>query len=79
MNKIELWRTRRAMSIKDLAAASGINRATINRIEHGKVKPSGKTLGKLAEVLNVDALELFEPDEETETPPPAEQQLKPAV
>jgi transcriptional regulator with XRE-family HTH domain len=60
MNQLELWRSRRKLSIQELADRCGINRATINRIEHGKVKPSAKTLGLLAEALNIDVTDLLE-------------------
>ncbi|MEI6043745.1 MAG: helix-turn-helix transcriptional regulator [Chloroflexota bacterium] len=60
MNQLELWRSRRKLNIQELADRCGINRATINRIEHGKVKPSAKTLGLLAEALNIDVTELIE-------------------
>lgn len=60
LTKLELWRMRRAMSIQDLADKSGVNRATINRIETNRVNPSGRTLGKLAQALSVDPTELLE-------------------
>lgn len=60
MTKLEHWRIRRKLSIKDLSDQSGVNRATITRIEHGNVNPSGKTLGRLAETLEVDPVELLE-------------------
>jgi len=66
MIKLKVWRTRKKMSIQELADKSGVDRATISRIEHGRSKPYGQTLGKLAEALEVDATELMEEDKTTE-------------
>ena len=69
MTKLELWRSRRKMSIQELADKSGVNRATVSRIERRVSKPYGQTLGKLAEVLQVDPSELVEVEQLT---PPGE-------
>jgi len=65
MTKLENWRIKRLMSIQDLADISGINRATISRIERGVSQPFGKTLGKLSQALNVEPVDLIDrPDNE---------------
>ena len=67
MTRLKLWRMRRKMSIQDLADKSGVNRATISRIERGVNRPYGQTLGKLAEALDVDPAELIDVEENENT------------
>lgn len=53
---------RKKMNPKDLAEASGISYNTINSLikNVGRRNPSFKTLGRLAEALEVDVTELIE-------------------
>lgn len=46
-------RERRALSLSELADASGVHRATIHRIEQKMCHPLGHTRRSLAEALNV--------------------------
>lgn len=41
-------RTERNLSLQELAASSGISRATLSRIENAEVSPTAETLGRLA-------------------------------
>jgi transcriptional regulator with XRE-family HTH domain len=52
-------REERGMSQGDLAAASGVDRVTINQVERGRRKPSLGTLEKLATALGVELADLF--------------------
>lgn len=59
-DKLKAARKRAAMSMRDLADASGVTLLTIHRIETGKVKDAfPSTLRKLAEALDVKPAELM--------------------
>lgn len=48
----------RALSQQELADESGVGRATISRVERGESGAHGRTLRRLAGVLDVDVSEL---------------------
>lgn len=75
MNKLALWRGKRKLTIQELANSSGVNRATITRIEKGHVKPSVKTLGQLAAALKIELEELSELTESETVYHPEEEEL----
>jgi transcriptional regulator with XRE-family HTH domain len=52
----------RALSQRDLAAASGVAQATINRLELGHRAAYPSTVRKLASALGVDPPALYGPD-----------------
>jgi len=54
MSSVRELRERRLMTQAELAAASGVGLATINRIENGKVAPSFRTIRAISQALNVD-------------------------
>ena len=56
--KIKRLREQRALSLTDLAQATGLSRVTINRIENGKQRPMPRTTRKLADALGVKVEEL---------------------
>ncbi len=58
MERMKELRKLRALSQEELAQASGVGRATISRIERGETGAHGRTLRKLAEILEVDVAEL---------------------
>jgi DNA-binding XRE family transcriptional regulator len=58
-NRIALYRTERAMSRKDLAAAVGVNPQTIGFLERGSYSPSVELALKLAAVFQVPVEALF--------------------
>lgn len=60
---LRVWRERRGMTAAALAAAVGITRAHVSKLENGKGDPSLSLLRKLAKVLNVDLELLVGPDE----------------
>jgi transcriptional regulator with XRE-family HTH domain len=51
-------RTRRDLSVSDLARASGVSRAMIAKIEHGEVQPTAVLLGRVAVALGLSLSEL---------------------
>ncbi len=48
------------MNKGDLADASGISRISIGKYFSGKRKPSPKTIGKIANALNVSVTEIID-------------------
>lgn len=66
--RLKYWRTRRAMSIDDLAGKSGTSTQTIvNAEKHGKT-PRPSTIRKWATALDVTVDELVKVEEEEEKP-----------
>jgi transcriptional regulator with XRE-family HTH domain len=63
--KLKYWRTRRAISIEDLAEKSGCSTRTIVDIEKYGKMPRFTTIRKLASALDVtiDELQEITPDE----------------
>ena len=53
-------RSRKLLSIRELAQASGVGVSTIAFIEAGKVLPSLRTVRKLAEALQLEPMEVDE-------------------
>jgi len=53
-------RTKKNLSLRQLADLSGIGKTTINDIENGKKSPTLDTLGKIAQALEVDVKDLFD-------------------
>jgi transcriptional regulator with XRE-family HTH domain len=58
--KLKHWRLARTMTIRDLAARSGVDHSAISLIERGKRHPHPSTIRKLAEALGVEPRELLE-------------------
>jgi transcriptional regulator with XRE-family HTH domain len=58
INILAYWRAKRGLTMRELAEKSGLKPSTISRIESNEVKPYLSTLGKLAEALDIDLLEL---------------------
>jgi len=57
--QVRLMREARGMTQVQLAAASGVNRATINQIERGRRKATLETLEKLALALDAEMADFF--------------------
>jgi len=47
------WRTRRDLTIMQLAVQAGVSIATVQALEHGRTRPTIETAEKLANALNV--------------------------
>ena len=51
------WRQRAGLSLRELAQTSGVDHATISGLEHGRIKPPSKAVGKLAAALALSSEE----------------------
>jgi transcriptional regulator with XRE-family HTH domain len=58
--KLKDLRIRRALTQEELAAAAGIGKNTVNRLERDLTEPRPPTLRKLAQALEVDPAEFVE-------------------
>ena len=59
-NKVEYWRTRRGMSVSELARRSGISRQTVIRLERDKgANTNMNTIVSMARALEVPVDDLF--------------------
>lgn len=63
---IKVARVQKDMTQKDLAAAVGVSRQTINAIEQGEYNPTIKLCRAICRALNKTLDELFWEDEEHE-------------
>ena len=54
MNNIRALRLNKGIQAKELALEIGVTSATVSDWEHGRKKPSGERLAKLAEYFDVD-------------------------
>ena len=59
LQRLRLIRERKALSQRDLAERSGINRVTIARLETGLQAPHPRTTRRLAEALGVEPADLM--------------------
>ena len=60
MERLRYIREQAGYSQQDLADESGVSQHTISEIELGRRRPQGRTLRKLAKILNVDVRELLD-------------------
>jgi len=56
--KLRRWRSRRALSQRELAALAGLQHVTVARLETGSRQPRPKTIRVLAKALDVSVDEL---------------------
>lgn len=63
---VKVARVQKDMTQKELAAAVGVSRQTINAIEQGEYNPTIKLCRAICRVLNKTLDELFWEDEENE-------------
>ena len=63
---VKVARAQKDMTQKDLAAAVGVSRQTINAIEQGEYNPTIKLCRAICRVLEKSLDELFWEDEENE-------------
>lgn len=59
--RLQTLRTAQALSLSQLAAASGVSKAMISRVERGESSPTATVLGRLAAGLGISLGELFAP------------------
>lgn len=60
-HKIVYWRQKRDLTQRELAEKVGVTGAAIAQYETGKAKPRINTLFRLAQALDVEVSELFDP------------------
>jgi transcriptional regulator with XRE-family HTH domain len=58
--KLKHWRLANTMTVRDLAARSGVNHSAISEIERGLRAPHPTTIRKLAEALGIAPADLLE-------------------
>lgn len=58
--KVKELRKRKGLSQEDLAENSGLSLRTIQRIENGETEPTGETLKRISNALNVNAEDLID-------------------
>ncbi len=59
--RLREWRSRRALSQRELAALAGIQQVTVTRLETGSQHPRPRTIRKLAKALDITIEELQGP------------------
>jgi DNA-binding XRE family transcriptional regulator len=57
--KLRVWRERRLLTLRELAAMSGVQFHTIHAIETGKQEPRVSTVRKLIRALEIPAEEVL--------------------
>ena len=60
MRRLRAWRLEQLLSIERLAKEAGVSNRTIIDIEHGRVRPKLRTVGRLCRALGVDPGEVTE-------------------
>ena len=55
-------RTKKNLTLMQLAAMTGISKSTLNNIENGRTSPTLRQLEAIAEALNIRITDLFESD-----------------
>ncbi len=53
MKPLRSWRLEQLLSVDALAKVAGVSNKTVNDIEHGKVRPKLRTIGRIAPALGV--------------------------
>ena len=68
--RLREWRERRGYSLRELGERSGVNFATLSRIEAGKLSPTVGVLVKLAKALDIHPADFFPPRGRRSAPKP---------
>jgi transcriptional regulator with XRE-family HTH domain len=58
LGRLQEWRERRSLSIRELASLSGVAASSISRLERGQNAPHPKTVRLLAKALGVEPPDL---------------------
>jgi PAS domain S-box-containing protein len=77
--QLRRFRRRSGLTLDQLAAASGVDRGTISRIELGHVSPRIETIGLLCQAMATDLARFFAPVETGPSPQPAPEVVPPIV
>ena len=65
MTRIKNIRRKKLFTQRELAEKAQLSQATISYIENGDKSPTERTLKKLATALDVDIMELIQPESDT--------------
>jgi transcriptional regulator with XRE-family HTH domain len=60
MKTLRQWRIARFLGVKPLATKAGVSNKTIVQIEHGRQRPTLRTIQALSDALEVDPREVKE-------------------
>ena len=66
--RLKTARLQRAMTLVEMADATGITNQSISKIEHGKTNLTLDTMARLAAVVGLDASEMLKPFESIDKP-----------
>lgn len=61
--KLQMYRTTKELSIRQLSGLTGITPSMLSQIEHGQVNPSINSLRTIAEALSIPLYRFFQEDE----------------
>lgn len=67
--KLRFIMARKEVGVRELAEKAGISAAAVSRYTRGITKPSIKSLGKIANALDVEVEEIIEDEKEKEQTP----------
>jgi len=76
--RLKVARLQRAMTLMEMAKATGISNQNISKIEHGKTNLTLATMARLAAVVGLDASEMIKPLEAEGEPAPRTSKKKPS-
>lgn len=68
--RLKVARLQRAMTLMEMAEATGISNQNISKIEHGRTNLTLATMARLAAVVGLDASEMIKPLEPEGEPAP---------
>lgn len=68
--RLKIARLQRAMTLMEMAEATGMTNQNISKIEHGKTNLTLDTMARLATVVGLDASEMIKPLESEGSPAP---------
>ena len=60
VKKMQLIMARKELGIRELAKKAGVSAASVSKYARGLVEPSIRSLGKVANALDVDVTEIIE-------------------
>lgn len=60
--RLRKWRTKRGLSLRQLAELAGVSFVTLYRIEAGKISPTVAMLERLAKALGISVRDFFPPN-----------------
>lgn len=64
--KMQNIMAKKELGVCELAKKAGVSTASVSKYAHGLVNPSVKSMGKIANALNIDVEEIIEDEKEKE-------------